>query len=206
MSDTEDWGRARLLRGVLRAYDPEEHVADVEPVGASMSLLEGLPVLGCVAPSELEVGRTISMVLWPDVGGVVLGPAMAPYAFMRLWDMGVVATENDVALTISYANLVSVQRTLPADGVLHVQGVVTVEVTDFQWSNLNKVRLVVDGSAQGAVVSRALSDNWCGTLATSWVRALDAGERSWSLQAAKNGNANVHTALAGAYLLWMVFL
>ncbi|MGC9360003.1 MAG: hypothetical protein ACP5G7_06455 [Anaerolineae bacterium] len=206
MTSGEDWGRARLLRGVLRAYDPVEHMAAIEPVGASTALLEGLPVLGCVAPSELEVGRTISMVLWPDVGGVVLGPAVAPYASKRLWDLGVVATESDVALTITYADLVAAERTLPADGVLHVQGVVTVEVTGYQWSNLTKARLVVEGGGQGEVLSRALAENWCETLTTSWVGPLEAGQRGWSLQAKKNGGANTHTALAGAYLLWMVFL
>ena len=95
MSAREEWGGARLLRGVLRAYDPAEHVAAVEPVGASMALLAGLPVLSCVAPSEMVLGRAVSMMLWPDVGGVVLGPALAPYASMRLWDAGCVTTASN---------------------------------------------------------------------------------------------------------------
>jgi len=206
MSAREEWGGARLLRGVLRAYDPAEHVAAVEPVGASMALLAGLPVLSCVAPAEMVLGRAVSMVLWPDVGGVVLGPALAPYASMRLWDAGCVTTASDVALTIGYADLVAVERELPVEGVLHVQGAVTVEVTGYQWPNLSKARLVVDGGGEGEVMSRALADNACETLAPSWVGPLEAGQRSWSLQAKKNGNANTHTALAGAYLVWMVFL
>lgn len=206
MSADNDGGRARLLRGVLRAYDAEEHLAAVEPVGGSTALLEGLPVLSCVAPSELVVGRAVSMVLWPDVGGVVLGPAVAAYASMRLWDAGCVTMGTDAALTTAYADLASVTRTLPADGVLHVQGAVAVEVTSFQWPNLSKARVTVDGAGQSEVQSRSLADNSCETLAPSWAGPLQAGERTWALQARKNGSANTHTALAGAYLVWMVFL
>jgi len=206
MSANDGWGRAQLLRGVVRGYDAEAHQAAVEPAGASTALLEGLPVLGCVAPAEMTLGRTVSLLLWPDVGGVVLGPAAPALASMRLWDAGCASLAADETLTNAYVDLVTVTRTLPADGVLHLQGGVMVEVGDFAWPNLSMARLTVAGTGRGEVTSRALEDNARDALAPSWVEPLEAGERTWALQARKNGNANTHTALAGAYLVWMLFL
>jgi len=206
MSAHQDWGRAQLLRGVLRAYDAEEHTAAVEPAGASTALLESLPVLGCVSPAEMVAGRAVSLLLWPDVGGVVLGPAAPALASLRLWDAGCVSLAANQTLTNAYADLMTVTRTLPADAVLHLQGAVAVQVDDYAWPNVSLARLSVESAGRGEVMSRALADNVRETLTPSWVEPLDAGERTWALQARKNGSANTHTALAGAYLLWMLYL
>ena len=62
----------RLIRGFVEAYDVQTHTADVRPAGHPTALLAGVPVALHVAPQDLVPGMRVVVLLFGDVGGVVL--------------------------------------------------------------------------------------------------------------------------------------
>lgn len=63
-----------IVRGRVRAYYSATHTADVEAVRGPAALLGGLPVVAQCPAGFLSAGREVAVLLWDDVGGVVLGP------------------------------------------------------------------------------------------------------------------------------------
>jgi len=74
-----------IVRGILRQYDANAGAARVEIVAGPSALLEGVPVVQPAANDALVAGAEVALLLWPDVGGVVLGPyrVAAPKAVAR---------------------------------------------------------------------------------------------------------------------------
>ncbi len=67
-----------IVRARVRAYYSATHTADVEAVRGPAALLGGLPVVAHCPAGFLTAGREVAVLLWDDVGGVVLGPYGAP--------------------------------------------------------------------------------------------------------------------------------
>lgn len=65
---------ASLVRGILRGYDPNAGTAQVEVVVGPSALLDAVPVVRSLPNDTLVAGAEVALLLWPDVGGVVLGP------------------------------------------------------------------------------------------------------------------------------------
>jgi len=78
----------QIIRAVLREYHAGTHTAEVEPVLGPASLVGEIPVLMSCRPDLLTTGRTVAVLVWSDVGGLVLGPYGAvpedpPYVCVR---------------------------------------------------------------------------------------------------------------------------
>jgi hypothetical protein len=65
--------RHAFIRARIRAYTAASHTCDIEPIGAPSALLSAVPVLSSVPAAELVVGRTVAVLLWPDVDALILG-------------------------------------------------------------------------------------------------------------------------------------
>jgi hypothetical protein len=68
-----DKPQATITRARVRAYDAVTHTADLEPIAAPEALMDNVPCLQNIPITDLVVGNTISVLMWPDVGGLVLG-------------------------------------------------------------------------------------------------------------------------------------
>ena len=71
---------ATIVRAILRGYDHDAGTADVEIVAGPSALLAEVPVVRPAYNDVLAVGAEVALLLWPDVGGVVLGPYRDPAA------------------------------------------------------------------------------------------------------------------------------
>ena len=69
---------ATIIRATLRRYDHDAGTADVEAVAGPSALLSGVPVVRPAHNEVLTPGAEVALLLWPDVGGVVLGPYRDP--------------------------------------------------------------------------------------------------------------------------------
>lgn len=69
---------ASIIRAILRGYDHDAGTADVEAVAGPSALLAGVPVVHPAHNDVLTPGAEVALLLWPDVGGVVLGPYRDP--------------------------------------------------------------------------------------------------------------------------------
>lgn len=65
--------RPTIIRARVRAYDPVTHTADIEPISAPEALMDNVPCLQSTPATDLVVGNTVSVLMWADVGGLVLG-------------------------------------------------------------------------------------------------------------------------------------
>ena len=65
--------RPTIIRARLRAYDAVTHTADIEPIGAPEALMDAVPCLQSIPTTDLVVGNTVIVLVWGDVGGLVLG-------------------------------------------------------------------------------------------------------------------------------------
>ena len=65
--------RPMIIRARVRAYDPVTHTADIEPISAPEALMDNVPCLQNIPTTDLVVGNTVSVLMWADVGGLVLG-------------------------------------------------------------------------------------------------------------------------------------
>jgi hypothetical protein len=81
-----DLGAERIVRALVRAYDASSHLAELELCTGPRALLSGVPVLTSIPPRQLVNGREVALLLWPDVGGLVLGPwSPAPDRLLQGW-------------------------------------------------------------------------------------------------------------------------
>jgi len=62
-----------IIRARLRAYHAATHTADLEPISAPEALMDSVPCLQSIPPTDLVAGNTAIVLLWGDVGGIVLG-------------------------------------------------------------------------------------------------------------------------------------
>jgi len=69
---------AAIVRAILRDYDHNAGTARVEAVAGPSALLSDVPVLRPAHNDVLAPGVEVALLLWPDVGGVVLGPYRDP--------------------------------------------------------------------------------------------------------------------------------
>ena len=69
---------ATIVRAILRGYDHDAGTADVEVVAGPSALLADVPVVRPAHNDVLPAGAEVALLLWPDVGGVVLGPYRDP--------------------------------------------------------------------------------------------------------------------------------
>lgn len=69
---------AAIIRATLRRYDHDAGTADVEAVAGPSALLTDVPVVRPAHNDVLTPGAEVALLLWPDVGGVVLGPYRDP--------------------------------------------------------------------------------------------------------------------------------
>lgn len=67
-----------VVRAIVRAYDHDSGTADVEGVTGPSALLTDVPVARPVSDDAVTVGAEVALLLWPDVGGVVLGTYRDP--------------------------------------------------------------------------------------------------------------------------------
>ncbi|HHX43687.1 MAG TPA: hypothetical protein GX714_06835 [Chloroflexi bacterium] len=67
-----------IVRAVLRGYDQGTGTADVEAVAGPSALLSGVPVVRSASDDAMRPGAEVVLLLWPDVGGVVLGAYGGP--------------------------------------------------------------------------------------------------------------------------------
>jgi len=62
-----------IIRARVRAYDAVTHTADIEPISAPEALMDNVPCLQSIPATDLVVGNTVAVLMWGDVGGLVLG-------------------------------------------------------------------------------------------------------------------------------------
>ena len=62
-----------IIRARIRAYNALTHTADIEPISAPEALMDDVPCLQDIPASNMIAGRTASVLLWADIGGLVLG-------------------------------------------------------------------------------------------------------------------------------------
>jgi len=197
----------QLIRGVLRAYDAPTHTAVIEPRDGPAAALEGLAVLSSCRSEELSPGRLVSAILWPDGGGLVLGPEAAPRASRLLLDGGWAQPASDVTLSETFQDVISVSLSaVPANARLLVLATLECECT--AWSEAQYVtgRLVVEGTAQATILERVTAQWLLLHLPLNWFGALAAGEsRTCKLQARKGSAANTVLAKTRSHLLWQLY-
>lgn len=63
-----------IVRAVITAYHAATHTADVRPVLGPAAILAGLPVIESCRPNLLAAHDNVAVLMWSDVGGLVLGP------------------------------------------------------------------------------------------------------------------------------------
>ena len=62
-----------IIRARVRAYDALTHTADLEPISAPEALMDNVPCLQSTPATDLVAGNTVAVLMWADVGGLVLG-------------------------------------------------------------------------------------------------------------------------------------
>lgn len=99
-------GGTEIVRALVRAYDATRHLADVELCAGPRALLCGVPVLTSAPPRHLTAGREVALLLWPDVGGLVLGPwSPAPDRLLQGWSVDTTLRAFTQQSYTSYPNL-----------------------------------------------------------------------------------------------------
>jgi hypothetical protein len=197
----------QLIRAVLRVYDAATHTALVEPEAGPAAALEGLAVLSSCRGEELAPGRLVTAILWPDGGGVLLGPQAAPRASRLLLDGGWSQPVSDVTLSDTFQDIISVSiSAVPANAQLLALAVLECECTAWSEAQYATGRLVVDGSAQVTILERITAQWLLLHLPLNWSGALDAGaSRTLKLQARKGTSANTVLAKTRSHLLWQLY-
>lgn len=68
-----DRRRAALTRARVRSYNAVNHTADLEPIAAPEALMDNVPCLQNIPATDLIAGTHVLVLVWEDVGGLVLG-------------------------------------------------------------------------------------------------------------------------------------
>ncbi|MCE5258105.1 MAG: hypothetical protein LLG44_03480 [Chloroflexi bacterium] len=196
----------QLIRAILRAYDSSAHTAVIEPEAGPAASIAGMAVLSSCRPEELLPGRQVTVLAWPDGGGVVLGPSALPRASRLLIDSGFVQPSADVTLSDSYQDVITLSlSSVPSGARLAISAVLDIECTAWSANQYAWARLMVDGAEKSLMVERVTAAWLLIHLPYSWMGALASGSRSAKLQVRKEGAQNTVLAKTRSCLAWQLY-
>ncbi|MHB9032347.1 MAG: hypothetical protein ACYC6L_04780 [Anaerolineae bacterium] len=196
----------QLIRAILRAYEPSAHTAVIEPEAGPAAALSGLAVLSACRAEDLVPGRRVTALLWPDGGGLVLGPQAVPRATRLLADGGFSAPAADVTLSDAYQDVISVALpAVPDNARLVVLASLECECTAWSANQYCSGQLLMEGSSQAEGVERVTAQWLIMHLPLCWFGALAAGSRTFKLQARKWTTANTVVAKTRSHLTWQLY-
>ncbi|MHB1296682.1 MAG: hypothetical protein ACYC4R_17025 [Anaerolineae bacterium] len=191
-----------IQRARIERYDALSHTADVELLVGPGALLSDVPVLMGVEPRHLAPEREVAVLLWPDVGALVLGPYGAAPGGHDLVDCGC-AHGSALGATTSWQTFLSVTRTVE-EGRLQVTAAIQYTVGATAGYDL-EARLLLDGVQVSHRRANLHAAYQADELTLSWAGALPLGVHTWKVEVRKNNAAPVVTAEATSEMTWMVF-
>ncbi len=198
-------GAQQIVRARLRGFDPQTWLADVEPVAGPAALLSDVPVLGAVRAEELVAGREVALLLWPELGGVVLGPWEPPQGGRLLWKAGSMSPANDLTLSTAGQDLVRCETDKCPAGLLLVAATVVWQCTAWTAAANVNAGLVVDGTQLHWSYATATAVWGTAPITVLGAINLAAGDHVWRVTASKASAANTIVASALSRLLWAYY-
>ncbi|MHB0859636.1 MAG: hypothetical protein ACYC5M_18990 [Anaerolineae bacterium] len=191
-----------IQRARIERYDAAGHTADVELLAGPGALLSGVPVLLGVEPRHLAEDRVVAVLLWPDVGALVLGPYGAAPGGHDLVDCGS-ARGSGLTVSTAWQTLLTATRTLE-DGRLHVVAAIQYNVGATAGYDL-EARLLLDGAQISHRRANLHAAYQADELTLSWAGSVAAGAHTWKVEVRKNNATPVVTAEATSEMTWMAF-